>query len=108
MGKGKQGKLLIYFTCPAGAGSSTMIKLQAQEVIDAHDLTYKVELDAVGSSFINENSCDILVCTLNLSEKFARELPYPVVGLLNVVSPKEYEEKLIPIIHELLEEAGKG
>jgi galactitol-specific phosphotransferase system IIB component len=107
MGKGKKGKLLIYFTCPAGAGSSTMIKLAAQEVIDAHDLTYKVELDAVGSSFINENSCDILVCTLNLSEKFARELPYPVVGLKNVVSPVEYEEKMLPVIYELLEAEGK-
>jgi galactitol-specific phosphotransferase system IIB component len=103
MGKGKRGKLLIYFTCPAGAGSSTMIKLKAQEVIDAHDLTYKVELDAVGSSFINENSCDILVCTLNLSEKFARELPYPVVGLKNVVSSTEYEEKMLPVIYKLLE-----
>lgn len=107
MGKGRKGRLLIYFTCPAGAGSSTMIKLTAQEVIDAHDLTYKVELDAVGSSVVNANSCDILVCTLNLSQRFARELPYPVVGLKNVVSPKEYEEKLLPVIYELLEEEGK-
>jgi len=107
MGKGKQGKLLIYFTCPAGAGSSTMIKLQAKDVIEAHNLSSKVELDAVASSFINANSCDILVCTLNLSEKFSRTLPIPVVGLKNVMSNAEYEEKLLPIIRELLEKEGK-
>jgi PTS system ascorbate-specific IIB component len=107
VGKGRLGRLLIYFTCPAGAGSSTIIKLQAQEVIEAHGLASKVELDAVASSVINANSCDILVCTLNLTSRFSKELPFPVVGLRNVMSVAEYEEKLLPVIRELLEKEGK-
>ena len=107
MGRGRRGKLLISCSCPAGAGSSTMIMLQAQDVIDAHGLSNKVQLDAVGSSFINDNSCDILVCTINLSNKFSKELSRtPVVGLKNVMSAKEYEEKLLPIVNELLEKEG--
>jgi len=106
MGKGRRGKLLISCSCPAGAGSSTMIMLQAKEVLEAHGLGRKVQIDAVGSSFINDNSADILVCTMNLANKFSKKLTTPVVGMKNVMSAKEYEEKLLPVVKELLEKEG--
>ena len=102
MGKGSQGKLLIWFTCPAGAGSSTITKLQAQEVIDAHGLGNKVELDAIGSSMVNDQSCDIVVCTLNLVPMISKMTSAPVIGLKNIMNNQEYEEKLLPEINKLL------
>jgi ascorbate PTS system EIIB component len=107
MGKGSQGKLLIWFTCPAGAGSSTMIQLQAQDVIDAHGLSNKVQLDAIGSSMVTDQSCDIVVCTVNLVPMVAKMTTAPVIGLKNVMNNQEYEEKLLPVIQKLLEREGK-
>ena len=107
MGRGSQGKLLVWFTCPAGAGSSTITKLQAQDVIDAHGLGNKVELDAIGSSMVTDQSCDIVVCTLNLVPMIGKMTTAPVIGLKNVMSNQEYEEKLLPVIYKLLEKEGK-
>lgn len=107
MGKGKQGKLLIWFTCPAGAGSSTITQLQAQGVIDAHGLGNKVELDAIGSSMVSDQSSDLVVCTVNLVPMIKKMTTVPVVGLKNIMNDQEYEEKLLPEITKLLEKEGK-
>jgi galactitol-specific phosphotransferase system IIB component len=108
MGKGRAGKLLIWAACPAGAGSSTMIKLQAQDIVDAAGLGNKVELDAVGSSVVNAGSCDLVLCTLNLVPMLEKMSGVPVVGIKNVMSNQEYEEKLIPAIRKLLEKEPKN
>ena len=107
MGKGKQGKLLIWFTCPAGAGSSTLIQMQAQGVIDAHGLSNKVELDAIGSSMVSDQSSDLVVCTVNLVSMVQKMTSVPVIGLINVMNDQEYEEKLLPAISKLLEKENK-
>jgi galactitol-specific phosphotransferase system IIB component len=105
MGKGKQGKILIWFTCPAGAGSSTMIMLQAKDYLQSKNLLDKVELEAMSLNFAKNNSADILVGTLNLAES-VKGIEVPFVGLKNVMSNKEYEEKLLPLIQEILEKEG--
>ena len=107
MGKGIRGKLLVWFACPAGAGSSTIIKLQAQEVIDAHGLTNKVELDAIACNVVTDSSCDIVVGTNNLVPMFKKMVTIPIVGITNVMSTKEYEEKLLPEIYKLLKKEEK-
>ncbi|HEY60317.1 MAG TPA: hypothetical protein G4N92_06495 [Anaerolineae bacterium] len=108
MGKGRRGKLLVWFACPAGAGSGTIIKLEAQDVIDAHGLTNKVELDAIACNVVTDLSCDIVVCTMNLVEMFKKMVTIPIVGIMNVMSAKEYEEKLLPVIYESLEKEEKN
>lgn len=107
MGKGMRGRLLVWFACPAGAGSSTIIKLMAQEVIDAHELTKKVELDAIACNVVTDSSCDIVVGTNNLVGMLKKMVTIPVIGLTNVMSKKEYEEKLLPVIYDLLEKEEK-
>ena len=102
MGKGKRGKLLIWAACPAGAGSSTLIKLQAEEATRAAGLDSQVEFEAISSNYAKTGGCDILVCTLNLSDRFSKELSIPVVGIKNVMSKQEYQNNLIPVIQRLL------
>jgi len=102
MGKGRRGKLLIWAACPAGAGSSTLIKLQAEEAVRAAGLESQVEFEAISANYAKTEGCDILVCTLNLSDRFSKELSIPVVGIKNVMSKQEYQNSLIPVIHQLL------
>lgn len=107
MGKGKRGKLLIWAACPAGAGSSTLIKLQAEEATRAAGLDRLVEFEAISSNYAKTGGCDILVCTLNLSDRFSKELSIPVVGIKNVMSKQEYQNNLIPVIQRLLGQDAK-
>ena len=102
MGKGKRGKLLVWVACPAGVGSSTIIKLQAEQFIKDQGLGNEVEVDAVSDNMAKTEGSDILLCTLNLANRYSRDLSIPVVGLKNIMSTKEYEDNLLPVIQELL------
>jgi len=108
MGKGRRGKILVWVACPAGVGSGTIIKLQADDVIKAQGLAKKVEVEAVSENLAKCEACDILLCTLNISKRLSKRLSIPVVGLKNVMSDKEYEDKLIPVIQQLLEQEARS
>lgn len=103
MGKGKRGKILIWVACPAGVGSCVIITLQAQEFLDAQGLGKKIEIEAVSDNLAQSEGCDILLTTLNIAKRLEKQLDIPVVGLLNVMSDQEYQEKLLPVVKELLE-----
>ena len=108
MGKGKRGKILVWIACPAGVGSSTIIKLQAEEVIKEVGLENQVEFDAISANYAKTEGCDILLCTLNLSNRFSSELKIPVVGVKNVMNKQEYKDGLIPVIRQILDQDVKS
>jgi ascorbate PTS system EIIB component len=103
MGKGKRGLILVWIACPAGVGSSTIIKLQIEDVLRAHKLDRQVELETVSENHAMTEACDILLGTLNIANRLETRLKIPVVGIKNVMSNQEYEEKLLPVIRKLLE-----
>ena len=104
MGKGKRGRILVWVACPAGVGSSTIIKLQAEDVIKANGFGKQVEVEAVSDTLAKTEACDIVLCTLNIANRYAKSLSIPVVGMVNVMSAKEYEDKLIPVIRQILDQ----
>ncbi len=107
MGKGRQGRIKIWVACPAGVGSSTLIKIVVEEVMQEYGLNKAVEVETVGSDIAKIADCDILLCTLNLSSRFSKQLSIPVVGLKNVMDKKEYRDNLVPVVKQLMEPPPK-
>ena len=103
MGKGKRGLILVWIACPAGVGSSTIIKLQIEDVFRAHKLDKQVELETVSENHAMTEGSDIILATLNIANRLQTRLSIPVVGVKNVMNNKEYEDNLLPVIRKLLE-----
>lgn len=81
--------------CRAGVGSSLMLKIKVNEVIQENDFPIEVEhasLDAV-SGFTGD-----LIITLTdvANELREKNLQQTIIGINNIVDKKEIKEKLQP------------
>lgn len=94
-------KLRIMTVCGFGLGSSLVLKMTVDDVLQKHNIraeTFCSDADtATGQRFD-------LVITSNEMEKLFADTEEPVVVIDNFLSPDEVEEKAIPVIREMMGE----
>ena len=91
--------LNILFVCGAGLGSSFAAQMAAEDVLNRHHINAK--LDHVDISTAASVSPDIIITAQNFEKQFAiDEEKTSVIFLKNIVSSKEIEEKLLPVLKE--------
>lgn len=95
-------KVNILFVCGAGLGSSFAAQMAAEDVLNK----YKVEakLDHVDISTAASVGPDIIITAQNFEKQFAKfnidQDKTSIIFLKNIVSSKEIEEKLIPVLQQ--------
>ena len=80
----KKYKLLV--VCGTGMGSSIMLKVQVERVVNANNLPVIVNSDVVSAA--KGSDADFFVCMLDLVEHLS-QLNKPVVGIKNIVNRDE-------------------
>jgi PTS system ascorbate-specific IIB component len=94
-------KLRIMTVCGFGLGSSLVLKMTVDEVLQNHKIkaeTFCSDADtAVGQRYD-------MVITSHEMEKLFANIDEPVVVIENFLSPDEIEEKAIPVIQKMMEE----
>lgn len=89
--------LSILVCCANGAGSSLMMKMTVQKVLDKVGLKPgKIHHCALSEGKTATAQFDIVFCARNFANMFkdAEKKGTQVIGLKNIMSPKEIEEKL--------------
>ncbi|GAA5395611.1 PTS sugar transporter subunit IIB [Streptococcus uberis] len=94
------GKINILFVCGAGLGSSFAAQMAAEDVLNKYQIDAR--LDHVDISTAASVGPDIIITAQNFEKQFAKfsidESKTSLVFLKNIVSSKEIEEKLIPVL----------
>lgn len=94
-------ELTILFVCGAGLGSSFAAQMSTEDVLNK--LNVKAKLDHVDISTAASMSPDIIITAQNFKsqfEKFSLSEGTSIIYLVNIVSQKEIEEKLTPVLQE--------
>lgn len=89
--------LSILVCCANGAGSSLMMKMTVQKVLDKVGLKPgKIHHCALSEGKTAASQFDIVFCAKNFANMFkdAEKKGTKVIGLKNIMSPKEIEEKM--------------
>lgn len=89
--------LSILVCCANGAGSSLMMKMTVQKVLDKVGIKPgKIHHCALSEGKTAAAQFDIVFCARNFTNMFkdAEKKGTQVIGLKNIMSPKEIEEKL--------------
>ncbi|GAA5352947.1 PTS sugar transporter subunit IIB [Streptococcus uberis] len=93
-------KINILFVCGAGLGSSFAAQMAAEDVLNKYQIDAR--LDHVDISTAASVGPDIIITAQNFEKQFAKfsidESKTSLVFLKNIVSSKEIEEKLIPVL----------
>ena len=94
--------LSILFVCGAGLGSSFAAQMAAEDVLNRYHIDAK--LDHVDISTAASMSPDVIITAQNFEKQFAQfeidKEKTSIIFLKNIVSSKEIEEKLLPILKE--------
>lgn len=92
----------ILFVCGAGLGSSFAAQMAAEDVLNKYKVSAK--LDHVDISTAASVSSDVIITAQNFQKQFEKfdidSDKTAIVYLKNMVSSKEIEEKLIPVLQE--------
>ena len=95
-------KPTILFVCGAGLGSSFAAQMAAEDVLNKFKVSAK--LDHVDISTVASVNPDIIITAQNFQKQFEKfdidKEQTAIVFLKNIVSSKEIEEKLIPVLQE--------
>ncbi|WIK67013.1 PTS sugar transporter subunit IIB [Globicatella sanguinis] len=95
-------KLNILFVCGAGLGSSFAAQMAAEDVLNKYNIDAK--LDHVDISTAASMQPDVIITAQNFEKQFAQFTinteKTALIFLKNIVSTKEIEEKLIPVLKE--------
>lgn len=95
-------KPTILFVCGAGLGSSFAAQMAAEDVLNKFKVSAK--LDHVDISTAASVNPDIIITAQNFQKQFEKfdidKEQTAIVFLKNIVSSKEIEEKLIPVLQE--------
>lgn len=84
-------KLLI--ACRAGVGSSLMLKIKTQQVINENKFPIEVEHGSLDS--LNGFNGDAVETLVDVAEELkARNLSFDVIGINNIVDKNEIKEAL--------------
>lgn len=88
----------IMVACANGAGTSLMMKMSVEKAVKRLELpTQDIHHCSLAEGKSSATNYDLVLCPLNFVEMFKDAVNYgvKVIGLRNVMSDKEVEEKLI-------------
>lgn len=92
----------LLFVCGAGLGSSFAAQMATEEVLSKNNI--KAKLDHVDISTAASSNVDVIITAQNFKKQFEKfNIDYEktsIIYLKNIVSAKEIEEKLIPVLKE--------
>ncbi|ERL12772.1 PTS system, lactose/cellobiose-specific IIB subunit [Coriobacteriaceae bacterium BV3Ac1] len=83
--------------CRTGMGSSMMLKIKVQQVINALDLPIEVNHDTLDA--VKSFKGDLLITMSDLADELRGEAPY-VIGIENLMNKEEIAQKLQKFIND--------
>lgn len=92
--------LKVIVACGCGMGSSQMMKMRAQEVFKKLGIDVSIHHTSVDEAKSSANSYDVIMVSEALVRNFTNTKA-TVIGLKNILSKKEIEEKILE--HHLTE-----
>jgi PTS system ascorbate-specific IIB component len=89
--------LKVIAACGSGMGSSQIIKMKINKVFKKLDIAVTVQHNSVGEAKSQASNFDVVFCSEVLKSNFKRaeESGTIVIGLKNILSEQEMEEKIL-------------
>lgn len=88
----------IVTVCGAGVGSSMMLRVFAQQIIDAENIDAEVDASDIGS--VNASDYDIVITTSDFAN-ILRESTAKIVRIDNLMDKQYLKSELLSIINQL-------
>lgn len=88
----------IVVVCPAGIGTSLVIKLWLSEVLQEEGLDAVIETGEPLT--ISGTDCDLIVGTQHFVETLDQKTKAPVIGITSVTNKEEYRQKIVPLVRQ--------
>ncbi|MHA1505602.1 MAG: PTS sugar transporter subunit IIB [Candidatus Asgardarchaeia archaeon] len=92
-------RLKIVTICGCGVGSSIMLKINIEEILNRYNI--KADIVAADVTTAYAEAADIIVTQPTFSHALKSATYKEVVFLNNFASKKELEEKLVPVLKKL-------
>lgn len=89
----------ILVACGNGVGSSLMVKMKVEKVMGGLGLPCEVTHSSVGQSKSDAGTFDVVVVSHMFVPEFEGVAGVKVVGLTNILSEDEIQEKLSDVLH---------
>lgn len=86
--------LKVIVACGCGMGSSQMMKMRAQEVFKKLGIEVSIHHTSIDEAKSSANDYDVIIVSAALARNF-QNTKTVVIGLKNILSKAEIEEKLI-------------
>ena len=87
-------KLKVIAACGSGMGSSQIIKMKLEKVFKKLGLEAEIYHTNVGDAKSQANNYDVVFCSASLVSNFNVKETTKVIGLKNLLSEQEMEEKI--------------
>ncbi len=89
--------LKVIVACANGAGSSLMIKLKVEKVLKKLEIPASIHHCSLSEGKSSATQFNVVFCPLNFISMFdrAKESGVTIIGLRNILSEVEIEEKLL-------------
>lgn len=86
--------LKVVAACGNGMGSSQIIKMKIEKVFKKLGIQADIHHMSVGEARSQANSYDVVFCSLSLVDNFKVKGNTKVIGLQNLLSEPEIEQKI--------------
>ncbi|MCI6843927.1 MAG: PTS sugar transporter subunit IIB [Coriobacteriaceae bacterium] len=83
----------IQTVCGFGCGSSLMLRMSIEDIAQQHGMDVEVFCGDV--STCSANACDVIFCSVDLSDRISQRAKVPVVAINRLMDKHEVEEKLL-------------
>ncbi|WP_028263789.1 PTS sugar transporter subunit IIB [Atopobium fossor] len=77
--------------CRTGMGSSMMLKIKVQQVVQAHDFPIELHHDTLDA--VKSFKGDLFITMSDLADELKNEVPY-IIGIDNLMDKEEIAKKL--------------
>ena len=86
--------LKVLAACGAGMGSSQIIKMKIKKILDKLNIESSIDHMSVGQAKSMTTNYDVIFVAEGLKNNFSVKEPTKLIGLKNLLSEEEIEEKL--------------
>lgn len=89
--------LRVLAACGSGMGSSQIIKMKIEKIFKKHNIAIQMHHCSVGEAKSQASNYDVIFTSTALEDNFHRAAAsgVTIIGLKNLLSEKEIEEKII-------------
>ncbi len=81
--------------CGNGMGTSTMMKMKAKKILDAHKITCTAENCSIGQAKTGVNNYDIVIASTHLISQLKARPTTKLIALKNIMDAKEMEARIL-------------